>query len=106
MELTKLLKTDYPPEWTENGRCYKNEEAYDNNRDAICYIPECEYDEDREDDEEDENDNENKSYIDRADAYSHNDLLELCEGDEEACDKLFMLLDWSCPSTLYYGGEF
>lgn len=86
--MEKLKKKDYPYEWDEEGYCYKNEQAYNNDRNAICYIPEAAYDDNEED------------TIDREDAYSHNDLLELCEGDNRICDILFSCLGWSCPETV------
>jgi len=82
---------------SDNGFIFKDEEAYKNDWDAPCYVPEyaaednaividgIEY--------------ECGGSKDKCDWYSHNDLLRLCEYNHKICDDLFNELDWCYPET-------
>jgi len=69
------------------GWIYKNYHAYENNLNAVCYIPElsdCKY--------------------------THQDFLDMCDGQEVYAFELFDRVDWQSPETLleedYQHGEF
>lgn len=80
---------------SDNGFIFKDNEAYEKNWNAPCYVPEyagedaavivdgIEYECGGED----------------CDYYTHNDLLKLCCGNREWCDALFCSLDWCYPET-------
>ena len=91
MKLKNLSVKQYPYAFTENGYCYKNEEAYSNDWDAICYIPESAFEEGQ--------------YINRDSGYSHNDLLLLCDNNPQKCNRLFSRLDWAVPETYVESGN-
>ncbi len=82
---------------SEEGFVFKDTEAYKNDWDAPCYVPEyaaedhaitidgIEY--------------ECGGAKDECDWYSHNDLLELCYYNHKLCDDLFGEVDWCYPET-------
>lgn len=82
---------------SENGLVFKDEEAYLNNWEAPCYVPEnaacdaavivngIEY--------------ECGGVKGQCDWYSHNDLLILCDYNYKICDRMFETLDWCYPET-------
>lgn len=76
------------------GYIFKDEEAYEKDWDAICYIPEACF-------EDTEPDEDGFCCIDCG--YSHNDLLSLCNYNRELCDVFFYGCKWACPET--YWGE-
>ena len=59
------------------GWVFKDWEAFQNQPDAPCYVPE----------------------LDDA-VYTRNDFMELCGGQEEIAGELFYAVDWQSPSTL------
>ena len=61
---------------TAQGAVFKDEDAFLNRPDDICYIPEL-------------SDN----------CYTKNTLLELCLGDESLATQMFYALDWQHPET-------
>lgn len=82
---------------SENGFIFKDYEAYENDWDAPCYVPEyaaedvavtidgIEY--------------ECGGSKDKCDWYSHKDLLKICGYNHKICDTLFQEIDWCYPST-------
>ena len=93
---------------TENGYCYKNSEAFENDIHAICYIPEgnC-YDLDNDRDNNcDTTDEELKSsYKGYSRATLREVIAEFYDITEEEVVKndmdlkVFGVLDWQCPET-------
>ncbi len=83
--------------YSDNGFIFKDEEAYKNDWDAPCYVPEYAA--------EDATVTINGVKYecggskDKCDWYSHNDLLELCQNNCELCDSLFASIDWCYPET-------
>ncbi len=81
---------DMPCEWIGQGSGYKakwNPEYPDD----IIYIPENAYEY-----YYDEDDNEP---IDREQAFSMQDFIDLCDGDIVKAKKLFDIVDWQFPTT-------
>ena len=82
---------------SDNGFIFKDKEAYNNNWDAPCYVPEyaggdnaitigdVEY--------------ECGGSKDECDWYSHKDLLKICGYNHKICDTLFQEIDWCYPRT-------
>lgn len=70
-------------EWSGQGWVFKDEEAYENNWDAPCYVPEGEIE-----------------LVDRCEFYTHNDLLKLCYNNHRLCNYVFNESDWQYPETL------
>lgn len=80
-------------DYTDNGFVFKDEEAYEKDWNAPCYVPEFA-----------KGDFYDEVYDcygdhDECDWYSHNDLLELCHYNHKICDDMFSCLDWSYPET-------
>lgn len=83
---------------SNNGLIFKDYEAYNNDWDAPCYVPEyaaeggavtingVEYD--------------CGGPKEKCDWYSHNDLLKVCQGNHERCDFVFDEIDWCYPEAL------
>ena len=102
-------KMYYAPGETDNGFCYKNEQAFKENPDDVCYIPEA-YFEGIEPafTEGDKFSRDFKEFFseDDIDTINRREIEEDCEGyvdcEDEAIDPelLFQELDWMCPSTL------
>ena len=73
-------------EYFRQGFIYKDEEAYKNSFDKVCYIPEL-------------SDN----------VYTHQNFLDMCDDQEELASELFGAVDWQHPETLiedwYVNGE-
>lgn len=63
-------------EFYEQGYIVKDEAAYISQPDAVCYVPEL-----------------------SDTAYTHNDLLALCDGQEALARCCFDCLTWQSPST-------
>lgn len=82
---------------SSEGLIFKDEEAYQENWDAPCYVPEYA----AEDAAITVNDIEYECAGDKehCDWFSHNDLLEICHGNKVLCDEVFRELDWTYPST-------
>jgi hypothetical protein len=70
-------------EYSNNGYIFKDEEAFEKNWDAPCYVPEGEIE-----------------LVDRCEFYTHNDLLKLCYNNHRLCNSVFNELDWQYPETL------
>ncbi len=64
-------------EYYGQGMIYKNDEAFENKPEEVCYIPEL-----------------------SDEKYTRNDFLELCTGDEELARTLFNYCDWQHPETV------
>lgn len=75
----------------DEGIAYKDYDAFKNYPDKICYIPEYAGEEKIEGSLAVPSTSE--------DCYTHNMLLELCEGNENLCLNLFYSLDWCYPET-------
>lgn len=80
---------------SENGFIFKDCEAYKDNWDAPCYVPEYA----GEDAAITINGIEYECGGEDCNFYTHNDLLKLCCGNREWCDALFNSLDWCYPET-------
>ncbi len=82
---------------TDNGFIFKDYEAYKNDWNAPCYVPEfaaedhavtidgIEY--------------ECGGHKDVCDWFSHNDLLRICDYNHKICDCMFDTIDWCYPET-------
>ena len=89
----KVLSSEgvfYELEYGGEGNIYKNEDAFLNRPDEVCYVPEYAA-EDREDWRVSESSD---------GCFTHNSLLALCKGNEEVCQDLFYSLEWTYPTTL------
>lgn len=64
-------------EYYRQGWIFKDEEAYLHYPDRVCYVPEL-----------------------SDSAYTRQDFLDMCYGQEEMADMLFEMVDWQSPSTL------
>lgn len=80
---------------SDNGFIFKDEEAYKNDSNAPCYVPEYA----AEDNAVTIDGIEYECGGENCDYYTHNDLLALCFGNREWCDALFSELDWCYPET-------
>lgn len=82
---------------SSEGLIFKDEEAYQENWDAPCYVPEYA----AEDAAVTVNDIEYECAGDKehCDWFSHNDLLDICHGNKALCDEMFQELNWTYPST-------
>lgn len=78
---------------TDNGRVFKDEDAYNNDWDAPCYVPEAAQKNYR------RNDFDCGGSKEECNWFSHNDLLAICNYNHKICDDMFSCLDWSYPST-------
>lgn len=84
-----FIKPDYIDDGLAFGCIFKNEEAYEKDWDAICYVPEYAF----------------KDVEVDADGFAsvsgvtHNQLLDMCCGNREWCDYLFSKLMWAYPDT-------
>ena len=63
-------------DWYGQGWIVKDEDAFLNHPDKVCYIPEL-----------------------SDDCYTRNDFLEMCSGQEKLAEMLFYILDWQTPSS-------
>ena len=94
VQIGKRIENDngvfYQLEDSENGMAYKNEDAFRNHHNEVCYVPEAAcmgYD----------------GWIVPATdklCYTYDDLLSLCDGSTKLCENLFDELDWCCPQTI------
>ncbi len=93
IEIGKRIETSegvaYELEYGGEGNIYKNEDAFLNRPDEVCYVPEyaaegCE----------------GWRVPQNEDCFTHNTLLALCKGNEEVCWDLFYSLEWTFPTTL------
>ena len=106
-------------EYSGNGYCYKDDNAFDNDFDAICYVPEAGIEELERMKSEGE-DKTDKELIETYTAYSRNSLRKLIleylqqynkkftleEVVESEIDAItFAMCDWSCPETFLNGSE-
>jgi hypothetical protein len=82
--------------YTSEGMCFKDEEIYLNRPDEICYIPESTFI------DCDKDDNGSISSDDAEfGGYSHNSILDLCDGNENLAKVVFDTIEWQCPETYY-----
>lgn len=82
----RVKKRTLPKEWIGQGWGYKAE--WDSNKpDDIIYIPEYAYEKYEEEE------------LMEIDAYSYNDFMKMCDGNEEEARYLFDYVDWQYPST-------
>lgn len=80
----------YELAYAGEGCIYKDEDAFINRHDEICYVPEVAA-----------SDYEHWTVPSTDEyCYSHKDLLDICNGDENLCGQLFYSLEWICPETL------
>lgn len=70
---------------SENGACFKDEEAYLNDWDKPCYVAECDF--------------EAAGPMGVCDYYTHKNLLALCHNNRKLCDAVFYTVDWQSPET-------
>lgn len=70
-------------EYFGQGYIFKDEEAYYHHKDEPCYVP--------------EHAGEN-GYVESA--YTGQDFLDMCGGDQDRADDLFHSVDWQFPETL------
>lgn len=78
-----LVSCEYNADGLSFGTYFKDEEAYEKNWNAPCYTAEASFD-----------------HCDAVDDYyTHKQLLELCNYNEEICDVMFQELNWMCPET-------
>lgn len=89
MDGEMFIKPDCYTDGLSFGSIFKDAEAYEKDWDAICYVPEYAF-EDVECDEEG---------FYKADGFSHNELLAMCNGNREQCDHLFNECAWAYPTT-------
>lgn len=75
-----FIRPEYYTNGLSFGTIFKDEEAYDNDWDAICYVPEYGFETE---------DRDKEGFYHEFSGYTHNDLLELCMGNREWCDYLF-----------------
>lgn len=95
---------------TENGYCYKDEEAYKTGE-GICYIPEYDLDDLHKDLKEFDSRYENSSMTEdeyrkeREEillyeyGYTRKNFLDIWGGLEEFADDTFYMVDWQSPET-------
>ena len=94
-------KTCYQQGWNGEGYVFKDEQAFLNNTDDICYIPEHAFD----DAKEVEIEGETYYEIERENAYTRKDLEELIKGVEDYegnpwdIETFFSMLMWEFPET-------
>lgn len=70
----KIVKLE--KDWLMQGYVYKNPNAYFNDLDAVCYVPES-------------------SDI----LYTKQDFLDICNGQRDIADYVFGAVDWQHPET-------
>lgn len=63
-------------EWYRQGYVFKDEEAFLNRPDDVCYIPEL-------------SDN----------IYTRNDIVSICKGNKKIAEEVFYNVDWQSPET-------
>lgn len=85
-----FVKPDYYDDGLVHGTIFKDAEAYAKDWDAICYVPEYGVS---------GHESFNGGYYSNFDGYTHNDLLEMCNGNRELCDYFFSKLLWAYPGT-------
>lgn len=71
----KIVKLDR--QWFRQGYIYKNPNAYENDKSAVCYVPEL-----------------------SDSTYTGQDFLDICNGQQDFADELFGGVDWQHPETL------
>lgn len=87
---TLMFKPDEYSDGLVDGCIFKDEEAYENDWNAVCYIPEHAFDHCEKDSEG----------FYEVTGYTHNDLLDMCYGNREWCDYLFQSKClWAYPDT-------
>ncbi len=80
---------------SDNGYVFKDEEAYQNSRDEICYIAECEYDDNNPDEECGET--HNTIFEKVKERFAEENLSD--EQIEKICDDIFQEADWASIET-------
>lgn len=92
-EFNNRSKTGHVPiSWIGQGWGYKDKEFdwANGNPTDIIYIPEYGYDWNGE-----------QCYVERENAYSKEDFIDLCNGDEGRALFVFEAVDWQFPSSFY-----
>ena len=84
-----FVKPDYFDDGLTSGNIFKDEEAYEKDWGAICYVPEATFIGEKSDSDGFYN----------ITGITHNELLDSCHGNREWCDALFSQLKWACPET-------
>lgn len=73
-------------DWLNQGFVFKDRKAYENDKSAVCYVPEL-----------------------SDTAYTGQDFLDMCNGQQEIADLVFENVDWQHPETyldeIYDEGE-
>lgn len=64
-------------EFYEQGYIYKDTDAFENNIDEVCYVPEL------------------SNY-----EYKYEDFLNIAEGNKNIATEIFETVDWQCPETV------
>lgn len=85
-------KTYYLKGASNEGYIYKDYNAFKNEPDKVCYIPEYA--------DEVEIGEHSAVPADSEDCYTKKKLLELCHGNKKLCEDLFSDLEWTYPETL------
>lgn len=80
-----------------NGFIFKDYDAYKNDWDAPCYVPE--YAGEDAAVTVDDVEYECGGSRDKCDWYSHKDLLKMCRYNHKVCDNLFDTIDWCYPMS-------
>ncbi len=62
--------------WLRQGFVYKNPNAYHNDKSAVCYVPEL-----------------------SDTAFTGQDFLDMCNGQPEIADRVFVDIDWQHPGS-------
>lgn len=73
-ENRNIVKLDR--EWLVQGYVYKNPNAYFNEPEAVCYVPEL-----------------------SDSLYTRQDFLDMCNGQEDVADHVFNAVDWQHPES-------
>jgi hypothetical protein len=80
----------YVLDYTEQGMAYKDEDAFWNRPDEVCYVPEACIE---------QNDDGTWSEPIAYQGYTGKDILDLCYGNFELAHIVFDTVDWQCPET-------
>ncbi len=81
------------PARSGQGLVYKDAAAFEK-REGVCYIPEWGLDPEGAVPPE-------GFLLEKCEAYTYDDILQACEGNEEAAKQVFEGLEWQHPETLY-----
>lgn len=82
------------PARSGQGLVYKNNDAFEK-KEGVCYIPEWGFDPEGAVPP-------GGFLLEECETYTYDDILEACEGNEEAAKQVFAGLEWQYPETLYH----